>query len=325
MKTLVAVVIAFGVALVATPTAQACLWDYDTFKEEGLGKAELTQVLKGELRKHSKAFYEAKVTYTRAIVDAGNAKKERYDDLAVALAKTGKLDDAIAVLTDKEKKFPGEYTTEANLGTFLAMKGDFTGALEHIKKGLEINPDAHFGREIVQVKLLEYLARMASDKDLAAKENFLGLSMKAEDVLVEGVYRTKKTRDKDLDKTIVGLVGLIRFGDAQDIPDVWFALGWALATQGDGQLAVRAMRRADKLGHPRAAADGSLIASTLHKMKPEVPCCGDPSEERYKTLWAKVSTKIDPEWTKGEALDKKRQAKEDKKITKKQWKAAFGY
>jgi tetratricopeptide (TPR) repeat protein len=323
MNKLVAVVIAVGVALVATPTAHACLWDYDTFKEEGLGKAELTQVLKGELRKHSKAFYEAKVTYTRAIVDAGSAAKERYDDLAVALAKTGKLDDAIAVLVDKEKKFPGEYTTEANLGTFLAMKGDIKGALEHVKKGLEINPDAHFGREAVQVKLLEHMDRLAADKDLAKKDNFLGLSMKAEDVLVSAM--TAKTRDKDLDKTIQGIVGLIRFGDAQDIPDVWFALGWALATQGDGQLAVRAMRRAEKLGHPRAAADGSIIASTLRKMNPAVPCCGDPEDERYKAVWAKVTAKIDPEWTKGEAADAKRQAKEDKKLAKKQWKAAFGY
>jgi tetratricopeptide (TPR) repeat protein len=326
MKHLWALVLAVGAVAAEAPPASACLWDYDTLKEEALRDADVGKIVKGQLEKHSPAFYEAKVTYTRALVDKGDAKKERYDDLAVALAKTGKVDDALAVLEDKEAKFPGEYTTLANRGTFLAMKGDAKGALAALKKAVEINPDAHFGRERVQIALLEYMQRL-SDPDLPKNENFLGLSMVHADVLIEGSFRdgNPKKRDKDLDQSIKGLVGLIRFGDAQENKHVWFALGWALAAQGDGQLAARAFRRAENLGHPRAGDDGSIVVTTLRKLDLDQPCCPDPGSEEALRAWRKATPTFDTEAEKAAAAETKRQAREDKKIAKKQWKQLFGY
>jgi tetratricopeptide (TPR) repeat protein len=304
-----------------------CLWDRDTFQEESLGRAELAQILRGDLRKHSTAFYAAKVEYTRPMIDAGNAPKERYDDLAVALAKTGKLDDALAVLDAKDKRFPGEYTTSANRGTFFAMKGDLKSGLEHLRKAIAINPDAHFGREIVQIKLLEWKLKVAGDATLGGKENFLGIPMTF-DTLIDGhgKSRSKKKTAKGAKKedgTVEALVGLIRFGDAHEDPQVWRALGWALAARGDVQLAVRAMRRADKHGSTAAAREGGMMASILKEL--DMPPVGEPSDPAAIVVWNKIAPKIDGEWTKGQAASARRQRAEDNLVAKKQWKRAFGY
>lgn len=302
----------------------ACLWDYDTLKEEALGQPEVVAAVTGDLGKHSPAFYAAKVDYTRALVDTGSAPKERYDDLAVALAKTGKLDAAIATLTVKEQRFPGEYTTEANLGTFLAMKGDVKAALDRLKQAIAINPDAHFGREKFQIQLLEYTLRVQQDPTLPERENFLGLSQDVFKSYIHPIGTRASTRKKGTYPTpkVVALVGLIRFGDAHENPHVWFALGWALAEQGDVQLAVRALRRAELAGHPKAAEHGGQLAAFSTKLnKGDNPS----SPATMSASWARVKPLADADWKKGQATQLARQKREDAKISRKQHKAAFGY
>lgn len=320
-----------GVAgVVAAPSeAEACLWDYDTFKEESIGKRELVQVLGGDLQKHSRAFYEAKVAYTRPMVEGGKAPKERYDDLAVALARLGKIDEAMAVLDAKEARFPGEYTTLANRGTFLGMKGDLEGSLALIEQAVAKWPDAHFGREKFQVQLLKLLVRAKKDPQLAAKENFLGLAM---DVGEGGRLGVSFSKSKDKNrksmvppKAIEAITGMIRFGEAQDLPMAWSALGWALLWQGDTQLALRAMRRAELLGDASAAGYGGVMATIVRDLKLDSACCPEPGSAKAQAAWAAAIVRIDREWAAGEAATKRRQAAEEKKIEKKQWKAVFGY
>ena len=320
---------ALSAAVLAPRAAEACLWDYDTFKEESIGRRELAQVLGGDLQKHSRAFYEAKVGYTRPMIEGGKAPKERYDDLAVALAKLGQLDEAIAVLAAKEAKFPGEYTTLANLGTFLMMKGDLPGALEKLQAAVAKWPDAHFGREVFQLQLIEFLLRGKKDPELAQRENFLGLKM---DVAEAGIRGTSQRRVPRKDRTspvpakaIEAMVGMIRFGEAQDLPMVWSALGWALLWQGDTQLAVRAMRRAELLGDAAAAGHGGVMATILRDLKLDQPCCPEPTDPKAVAAWSAASARIDREWAAGQKATAKRQAAEEKKIARKQWKAAFGY
>jgi hypothetical protein len=119
-RSAVIAVIVAATALSAPAPVAACLWDVDTLREESLGDRDVAAVVAGDLGKHSLGFYQAKVTYTRALIARGDAKAERYDDLAVALAKTGALDEALVVLADKDRRFPGLYTTHANRGTLLA-------------------------------------------------------------------------------------------------------------------------------------------------------------------------------------------------------------
>lgn len=316
-------------AALAPRAAHACLWDYDTFKEESLGQRELSEVLTGDLQKHSRAFYEAKVAYTRPMIDGGKAPKERYDDLAVALAKLGQLDEAIRVLADKEAKFPGEYTTLANLGTFLMMQGDLQGALAKLELAVAKWPDAHFGREVFQLQLLRHSLRVAKDPALAQRENFLGLKMDVGEAGIRGTSQRwvpRKDRTTPVPaKAIEAMVGMIRFGEAHELPAVWSALGWALLWQGDTQLAVRAMRRAELLGDPAAAGVGGVMATILRDLKLEQPCCPEPTDPKAVAAWKVASARIDREWAAGQKATAKRQAAEEKKIARKRWKAAFGY
>jgi tetratricopeptide (TPR) repeat protein len=309
--------------LLAPRAAHACLWDYDTFKEESLGKRDLAAVLTGDLQKHSRAFYDAKVLYTRPMIDRGTAPKERYDDLAVALAKLGQLDEAIAILTAKEAKYPGEYTSLANLGTFLMMKGDLQGALAKLNAAVAKWPDAHFGREVFQLKLLEFALRVAKDPELAKKENFLGLPMSAEAAGIATTGRGAREAKKRVpDKAIEALVGMIRFGEGHDSALVWTGLAWVLAWRGDAQLAVRALRRAELTGAPEAAQEGGTMAITLHSLMKT--CCPGEGELRAKA-WKRLSQRLDREWAAGQATTARRQAAEERKIARQQWKAAFGY
>jgi tetratricopeptide (TPR) repeat protein len=307
--------------VVAAAASLACLWDKDTLREESLGQKEIAATVNGDIGKHSDAFYAAKVTYTQALVDKGSAPKERYDDLAVALARTGKLDEAIAVLAAKEKKFPGEYTTEANLGTFLAMKGDLDGAIAHLEAGIKINPDAHFGREKYQLQLLrDAKAAKTSVKKADACATLFGLSANGEDAM--WVMKPGDVIGHD-DMTVppkdaaVAMAGLIRFGVADQSPAVWFNLGVALAYQGHKQLAVRALHRADTLGHPCAATFGQPLAMVV----PEF----ERAAHGRDGAWGVGVAKADADWKKGEAAEAARQKAEDKLVAAKKYRRAFGF
>ncbi len=323
-----ALAFALAVAVVPRPAA-ACLWDYDTLKEETFGQDEVGAILGGDLHKHSPGFYAAKVKYTRAIIDGGKAPKDRYDDLAVALAKGGQIDDALAVLAEKDTRFPGEYTTEANRGTFLAMKGDVAGALVHLKAAVAINPSAHFGRETYQIQLLEYLGRVAKDPTIAEHENLLGLDNGADwaghSRLIE--HMDREPGDKRAVKVptppVIALTALVRFGDGQNNPHLWYALAWAFVDEGDAQLAARAFRRAELLGHPRAGKDGAVLATVIHEFR--TGCCSQPDSPKSQEAWAKITKRADAEWVVGQKRDQQRQDYEDKLIATKQLKVAFGY
>ena len=172
--------------------ALACLWDSDTFAEEALTQKDVGEIVRGRLGKHSPYFYEEKVAYTRPLLDAGDAGVERYDDLAVAYEKLGKLDEALVVMDAKEKRFPHQYTTLANRGTFYAHQGDYPRALELLEAAIVMNPNAHFGREKYQVKALEFMQALAKDPKLAEHRDLLGVNLDDEEKLMFGDTGKKK-------------------------------------------------------------------------------------------------------------------------------------
>lgn len=309
-------VLLLAVLLLPVPPALACLWDSDTLKEESLGLEDVAAVVRGRILKHSATFYERKVAYTLPLLERADVKPERYDDLAVAYEKLGRTQEAIATMEAKEKRFPGLYTTAANLGTFHAHAGDYTRGLEELRRALALNPDAHFGREKYQVKAIEYLQRLAVTPGLVQKEELLGLPLEPSSYLF--VMNPKKAilgRERpELPKDVLqGLVGMIRFGSGEKSQHLWFSLGMSLAWSGHKNLALRAMRRAELLGHPLAREHAGELLRTIKSYA-----------GRHED-WDKVGAELDAEWAKGQAWVREKQRKEDALLARGKEKRVFGY
>ena len=116
------------------------------------------------------------------------------DDLAAGLDRLGRPDEAVAVMRDKlarqqAKGFAGRdlYTTFANLGTFLihgsfqaSQAGDadararFREGVGFIRQSVEVNPEAHFGRERWQAAIAEFLLAAMDDPALLKTFDCLG-------------------------------------------------------------------------------------------------------------------------------------------------------
>lgn len=136
--------------------ALACLWDYDTLKQERATFPGTLELITGKFLRHSPEFYRWRIRNRMQRLETETSNAGLYDDLAVAYQKTGQTDKAIETMLAKEKKFPGLYETYSNLGTFYILKGEFAKGLPYIDQALTINPDAHFGREKYQKWLVEY-------------------------------------------------------------------------------------------------------------------------------------------------------------------------
>src|SRR5262249_22713689 len=100
-----------------------------------------------------------------------------FDDLGAGLDFLKQHDEAVHVLRGKLRlqqaaRFTGRqlYTTYANLGTFLihgnfratqagdpAAKERLREGLSFIHKSIEVNPEAHFGRELWQAVTAEFM------------------------------------------------------------------------------------------------------------------------------------------------------------------------
>jgi len=137
--------------------AHACFWDKDTLSMEMRRFPSTLELITGKFVRHSTAFYQWRITDRRAKLEATPDALPLLDDLGVALDKTG--DHAGAIETGRRALAldEGRYESHANLGTYLLHSGQFAEGLKHIQRAIAINPDAHFGREVVQQRLVEYV------------------------------------------------------------------------------------------------------------------------------------------------------------------------
>lgn len=263
--------------------AVACLWDYDTLRDERRGLPGVAEILAGRFERHSKFFYEKRVEAMNALIAREPGDRAAYDNLAVAYEKLGNQDAAIEVMLRKEKLAPGEYTTHANLGTFYMHKGDMDRGIEHIRKALQINPSAHFGREEYQLQVAEYYRDAKADPTLLTRMNFLEHHLRktgkyvpqmesattrpASEAAVKGPFDLHwSLAPHDLSQVGLkenvtdGLVGIIRFGTGTSA-ELFLALGDVLHLRGHKALAYRAYKRARDLNHPRKDYLSAVMAS----------------------------------------------------------------
>jgi tetratricopeptide (TPR) repeat protein len=189
-------------ALLGLPTAAlACLWDYDTLKQERSRFPDTLEIITGKFLRHSPEFYEWRIKDRLAKLKTDPRNPALHDDLAVAYAKTGQYAKAIATMEALEKIAPGRYETYSNLGTFHFLAGDIPKALPLIDKALAINPDAHFGREKYQRWLGEYVETSSPRGSFA-------------DFLDRKLGRPADVAD--LQACLKGLVGMMRFANHEN-------------------------------------------------------------------------------------------------------------
>lgn len=197
--------------LIALPTlAVACLWDYDTLLAERSRFPSTLELITGKFLRHSPEFYEWRVKDRLKKLESDPENLAFLDDLAVAYDKLGKQDLAIELMEKKEKIKPGLYETAANHGTFHAHAGRFDEALPYLKRAIEINPDAHFGREKYQILLIEYSLAKPDQMEFAQYiANNAGIDL---------------SQKEQLQAAVKGVLGIVRFGN-HDNPKVLAALG----------------------------------------------------------------------------------------------------
>ena len=225
-----------GVLLLLTlsvATAFACTWDYDTVPEELKGVPDVVDAVVGRLAINPPLYYEVRLKRVVEEMKTHPENLDLYDNAGVAADKLGDTDAAIAWMEKKAEQIKTsklnaeslkdhQYRYHANLGTFYAHKWakqkdrtDFNllkKGIAELETAVKINPDAHFGREIVQIEFLKLF--MLKSPQASEFDN-----MERQDSWKSFVNRVGG------EKVSKGLIGMMLLGSGAESPDAMFALG----------------------------------------------------------------------------------------------------
>ncbi len=209
------------ILLVISQNTFACIWDKDTYAMEKQKFPTTFELITGNFDRHSKDYYKWRILKLQPIIDANSKDENIYDDLATAYSKLNQDKKAIEIMLLKDKFSQKKYETYANLGTFYIHDGQFEKGLIYINKAIKINPNAHFGREIYQKYLVEYILEQRKNKNY---------SLNFHDFLLKNYKITKKNNEIrnlpeiEIKKAVKGVLGMMRFGN-YDSPILLKALG----------------------------------------------------------------------------------------------------
>jgi tetratricopeptide (TPR) repeat protein len=234
------------VLLMSATAAQACIWDRDTLAMERAKFPEVNELIVGYFPRHSPAYYQWRKEQVLAIPVEQRTAGD-YDDLGASFDKLGEHGKAIQTMLDKMARFPDEgvYESHANLGTFYIHNGELEKGVKLIGKAIEINPDAHFGREVYQKLLVEYVIEQRATGHQLPLERYPDRAAFADFVLDRVEDEEPKA---ELKRAIQGVLGMMRFGN-YDSPVLLEVLGDLLSRYSDGEsglqrLAARAYLKA---------------------------------------------------------------------------------
>lgn len=264
--------------------ARACFWDYDTLKMERQRFPETLELITGKFLRHSPVFYQARIRDRERRL-AEQPTPSVYDDLAVAYEKLGQHDQAIAITLQKEQNYPGLYETQANLGTFYIHAGQHVLGVQAIQNAIAINPQAHFGREVYQLHLVNYVLSRQTDGtthfplDDSERVGMLPSGFAKYLLEAESVSADTDEGAAELKDAMKGVLGMMRFG-RHDSPILLEALGDLLLShpypEDAKRLAARAYLKAsygvdDDVAREayRTLATQSLAMQTVHGLTME--------------------------------------------------------
>ena len=222
--------------LVATPLC-ACLWDRDTIAMEAQGRLEVVETMVGWFDRFPAEYYQMRLDRVTQELSATPERLDLYDDAAVSSDRLGRHDEAVMWMEKKHalmQSIPQEQTKDhryrmhANLGVFRTHQWIKTPernthseklelAIEEVRAALEINPNAHFGRERAHLALLEWWrAGLKKTLPVVVDYDMSKLLSRAIGDLPDSLQTTDNT------DWVKGFCGLIQMGSAQDSLDVHF-------------------------------------------------------------------------------------------------------
>lgn len=260
--------------------AVACLNDRDTLGYELRNKPEVQAALTGRFERNPPVYYEARIKRIRAIE---KPTADDVDDLAVALDRLGRPREGIAALEaarDLRATPESRYRHVANHGTMLAhaylSEGRKDPALlaraeAEITLALQMKPDAHFGREKVQLEVLRWMRTLE----------------KSDGSTLADPLRKLPGEDEEWAR---GLAGLVVLGAAWESPDVVDAIGVLSSRTGAlHQLAAARfdeLRKAGRVPLSSSLADAGMKPHRYHTAKTRVPDVPVPA--RFTVLRAEA-------------------------------------
>ncbi len=237
----VTVLVGFALLAGLPVTASACLWDRDTPYHEAIGMSEVVAALTGRFPRNPPLYYRMRLDRVAAELASKPDDLAAYDDAGVACDRLGLGDEAVAWMEKKRARLDALdssrpetrehlYRCHANLGTFLIHRWIRAGAdrgrideaeaaRDELAKALEINPNAHFGREKYQLRAVEWMIAPPQAVGAQWLPNFLNLAPPMETTLID---------PREADEMVRGLAGLIVLGNAWESVDVFNALCLAL-------------------------------------------------------------------------------------------------
>lgn len=240
-------------------SVDACLWDRDTLAMEAEHFPGITEIITGRFDRFPPLYYEMRLERVIKELELAPSELALYDDAGVACDRLGRHDEAIEWMAKKRAVLDAlpdaehEYRYLANLGTFYIHRwlsnganredmSDAELARDLIAQAIELNPDAHFGRERYQLLAIEWIL------SLDQLEYGLGQSLMHQ---IPGYGYLHGSLDKLVELGFgdapKGLMGLIALGNAWESVDVYFALAFALGDQGDNVLSELCMLRVREL------------------------------------------------------------------------------
>lgn len=273
-----------------------CLWDRDTRAMERQRFPSVLEVITGKFLRHSDEYYRWRVQDRQARLGRGEGGAELLDDLAVAHSKLGDDGRAIALMEELLEQDPVRYETLANLGTFHVHAGDLEEGAGFIAQALEVNPDAHFGRERYQLLVVEYLmgkGAVAGQGQLplcrtAASQPGGGLEPNFWTFLAGQIGadpRSPHEHAEAIEAAVRGVTGMLRFGDHRS-PVLLEVLSDLLLAdfQRDAKgLAARALLRAAD-GCQDAGAAAAYLGKAREALAFQTPESGESRGLRLEEL-----------------------------------------
>ena len=250
---------AIVLSLIAAAVVPPCIWDSDTLDTELRGLPDAFDLVVGRWHRHGEAYYRDRLARLGGKNDLTLAE---WDDLAVAHEHLGDQDAAIAAMARKAELLARNpdhehrYRYLANLGTFHAHAGRYDEALTALRAAIELEPNAHFGRERFQIEAIEYVSAAQRDPGLWRQHSFLrhaGYRMRdlgqrvtnsePHDELPEGQpFLTFGTGYQ-------AIGGMIRYGGREGA-ELYRALGELFLSEMHLNLSWWSLRRAIERGHP---------------------------------------------------------------------------